>query len=78
MKKKRKQTPTRGDLEAVADLALLRGEIVLWAGYALVPDVAVVEGAANGLPPLPPTFRLERDDGRRVLVFADPNCRKAS
>lgn len=61
-------------LAGPADEALLTGQpvVVLEHGVILVPDIFVVEALANGLPPLPDTYRLQRDDGRALYVFRAP------
>lgn len=57
---------------ATLDYVLATGKIVRHHGYMLVPDVALIEGFANGKPPPPLTRRIRRADGRSVSVFAMP------
>lgn len=65
-------------MTAAADHALALGETVVvpWEGTEMVviPDVVAAEGEANGLPPLPPTIRLVRLDGRSVRMFRLPTA----
>lgn len=57
----------------LADAALEAGEPRIACGLLAIPDVIVVEGIANGLPPLPTdTPMLVRPDGRYVVFFREP------
>ena len=59
-------------LEGLADIALNTGAIVIWHGYMVIPDLALIEGIANAYPPLPPTMQGTRNDGRTVRVYTLP------
>lgn len=61
-------------LAGPADKALRTGKPVILAefGVILVPDVFAIEGVANGLPALPDTCLMRRDDGRSLYVFQPP------
>lgn len=64
--------PTVDSLAGAADEALATGRLVVSGDFVLLPDVVLVEGAANGCPPLPRAPVLQRADGRQVHVFALP------
>lgn len=61
-------------LAGPADKALRTGKPVILTdiGVILVPDVFAIEGVANGLPVLPDTCLMRRDDGRSVYMFRAP------
>lgn len=63
-------------LAGPADKALRTGKPVILAefGVILVPDVFAIEGVANGLPALPDTCLMRRDDGRSLYVFRAPGA----
>ena len=56
-------------LADACDIALATGMPIRSGPYWLVPDTWIVEGVANGLPALPATWQLQRQDGRSVSVF---------
>lgn len=63
----------RQRVEALADLAFESGAVVIdpVLDLAVVPDVVLVEGIANGHEIDTPT-RLRRADGREVAVYRAP------
>lgn len=60
-----------GFLEPYVDHALASGQVVAVGHVVLMPDVAIAELVANG-DDVPPTWEVERADGRSVYVFRMP------
>ncbi len=67
--------PEATDLQVIlleaAEAAWETGRPVLVAGHVVVPDVALVEGIANGLQPPDTSYALEKD-GRACYLFQAP------
>lgn len=62
---------TRSRVEKAADRAFDSNRIVTVDSYVIVPDVLLVEAAANGLS-TPHTWRLIRRDGRSAFLYRLP------
>jgi hypothetical protein len=71
VKIRRMKTPGDGRawMEQAADTVLASGRPAHIRGMLFVPDVTLIEGAANGMPPAPKTIQLTRHDGRTVSIF---------
>lgn len=58
---------------AAADEALATDlPVQLGDDRLVIPDMFVVAAVANGLPPLPATYAIEREDGRCCYVLRLP------
>ncbi len=62
-------------LELLADHALALDQPVRGGGLWALPDTTIEELTAAGHGPLPPTWSVERDDGRTVWFYSDGTTR---